>query len=67
MRASTRATISHNSFAMFSPGIGLDWNVRRHIAIRLGQADYLLTRIPASTSQVNWNNFRYSAGVVLRF
>jgi len=61
-----QTTLTHNSFAM-SPGIGLDWNVRRHVAIRLGQADYLLTRVPASTSQVNWNNFRYSAGVVFRF
>jgi hypothetical protein len=61
-----QTTLSHNTFAM-SPGIGLDWNVRRHLAIRLGQADYLFTRMPTSASQVNWNNFRYSAGVVLRF
>jgi hypothetical protein len=59
-------TLNHNNFAM-SPGIGLDWNATRHFGIRLGQMDYLLTRIPTSTNQVNWNNFRYSAGVVLRF
>jgi len=59
-------TLNHNDFAM-SPGVGLDWNATRHLGIRLGQMDYLLTRIPTSTNQVNWNNFRYSAGVILRF
>ena len=61
-----QTTINHNTFAM-SPGIGLDWNAMRHIGIRLGQVDYLLTRMPTSTNQVSWNNFRYSAGVVFRF
>ena len=57
---------THYTFA-FSPGAGLDWNATRHFGIRLAQVDYLLTRIPTSTNQVNWNNFRYSAGVVIRF
>ncbi|MBZ5660892.1 MAG: porin family protein [Acidobacteriia bacterium] len=57
---------THYTFA-FSPGAGLDWNATHHFGIRLGQVDYLLTRIPTSTNQVNWNNFRYSAGVVFRF
>ena len=57
---------THYTFAM-SPGAGLDWNATRHIGIRLGQVDYLFTRMPTSTNQVNWNNFRYSAGVILRF
>jgi len=61
-----QTTLNHNNFAM-SPGIGLDWNATRHVGIRLGQMDYLLTRVPTSTNQVNWNNFRYSAGVVFRF
>jgi hypothetical protein len=61
-----QTTLSHNTFAM-SPGVGLDWNATRHFGIRLGQLDYLLTRIPTSTNQVDWNNFRYSAGVVFRF
>jgi len=61
-----QTTINHNTFAM-SPGVGLDWNVTRHFGIRLAQVDYLLTRVPTSTNQVNWNNFRYSAGVTLRF
>ena len=57
---------SFNGFAL-APGVGLDWNVTHHLGIRLGQVDYLLTRLPTSTNQVNWNNFRYSAGVVFRF
>ncbi len=61
-----QTTLTHNTFAM-SPGVGLDWNVTRHVGIRLAQVDYLLTRMPTSTNQVNWNNFRYSTGVVLRF
>jgi peptidoglycan-associated lipoprotein len=62
----SQQTINHNSFAM-APGAGLDWNATRHLGIRLAQVDYLFTRIPASTGQVNWNNFRYSTGIVVRF
>jgi len=62
----SQTTINHNTFAM-APGIGLDWNATRHLGIRLAQVDYLFTRMPTSTNQVNWNNDRYSAGVVLRF
>jgi hypothetical protein len=61
-----QTTNTHYTFAA-SPGAGLDWNATRHVGIRLGQVDYLLTRIPTSTNQVNWNNFRYSAGVLFRF
>jgi hypothetical protein len=64
--AFNRTPSNFNGFAL-SPGVGLDWNATRHIGLRLGQVDYLLTRMPTSTNQVNWNNFRYSAGVVLRF
>ena len=62
----SQATINHNTFAT-APGIGLDWNATRHLGLRLAQVDYLFTRMPTSTNQVNWNNFRYSAGVVVRF
>jgi hypothetical protein len=57
---------THYTFAI-SPGAGLDWNATPHFGIRLGQIDYLLARMPTSTNQVNWNNFRYSAGVIFRF
>ena len=62
----SQSTINHNTFAG-APGVGLDWNATRHLGIRLAQVDYLFTRMPTSTNQVNWNNFRYSAGVVVRF
>ena len=62
----TVTTSSFHGFAM-APGVGLDWNVTHHVGLRLGQVDYLLTRMPTSTNQVTWNNFRYSAGVVFRF
>ena len=62
----TVTTSSFNGFAM-APGVGLDWNLSHHVGLRLGQLDYLLTRLPSSTNQVTWNNFRYSAGVVFRF
>lgn len=62
----SQTTINHNTFAMAS-GIGLDWKATRHLGIRLAQVDYLFTRMPSSTNQVNWNNFRYSAGIVVRF
>ena len=64
--AFNKTSSSFNGFAL-SPGVGLDWNVTHHVGLRLGQLDYLLTRMPTSTNQVNWNNFRYSAGVVFRF
>jgi hypothetical protein len=62
----SQQTINHNTFAA-APGVGLDWNATRHLGIRLAQVDYLFTRMPATVGQVNWNNFRYSAGLVVRF
>ena len=61
-----QTTTDHNNFAM-SPGVGLDWNAWRHFGIRLAQVDYLWMRVPTSTNQVNWNNFRYSTGILFRF
>jgi hypothetical protein len=61
-----QTTSTDYTFAM-SPGVGLDWNIMPHVGIRLAQVDYLFTRMPTSTNQVNWNNFRYSGGIVLRF
>jgi hypothetical protein len=62
----SQQAVTSNTFAA-APGVGLDWNATHHLGIRLAQVDYLFTRMPASTGQVNWNNFRYSAGVVIRF
>lgn len=56
------AGFSDNAMAMALGG-GLDYGVGRNIAVRVGQFDYLMTHF-AGTNQ---NNFRYSAGVVIRF
>lgn len=55
-------TTSGNAFAMALGG-GVDYNLHRNFAVRVGQFDYLYTRF-AGTNQ---NNFRYSTGVVFRF
>lgn len=58
----TAVSLTKDSFAMAIGG-GLDLKVANHIALRLVDADYVLTRFGGS----NQNNFRYSAGVVFRF
>jgi outer membrane protein OmpA-like peptidoglycan-associated protein len=59
---------SQNAFAMTAGG-GLDWRVRRHLAIRIIQAEYLMTRFTSYTtgSSAMQNDMRLSAGLVLRF
>jgi opacity protein-like surface antigen len=54
--------VSQNAFAMTFGG-GLDLKVTEHVAIRMIQAEYLMTRF-ASMRQ---NNVRIEAGVVFRF
>jgi opacity protein-like surface antigen len=51
-----------NSFAMAFGG-GLDANINSRFAVRLAQADYLHTQLFDSTQ----HNFRYSAGIVIKF
>ena len=53
---------SDSGFA-WAAGGGIDYKVMPVVAIRLGQFDFLQTHL-GNDSQ---NNFRYSAGVVLRF
>ena len=55
------AGFSDTSFA-WALGGGVDWNLEKRLAIRLGQFDYLPTYFGSTTQ----NNFRYSAGVVFR-
>jgi hypothetical protein len=51
-----------------SLGGGLDIGVGHHFAIRAIQAEYLMTRFPnVAGTTVTQNNYRLSAGVVLRF
>jgi len=53
---------SETAFAMALGG-GLDYNLNKNFAVRVGQFDYLPTRFGDDTQ----NNFRYSTGIVLRF
>lgn len=56
-----------NSFAMVLGG-GADLKLRGHFAIRLVEADYLLTRFEkVSGSSATQNNVRFSSGLVFRF
>jgi opacity protein-like surface antigen len=51
-------------------GGGIDLNVRKHLAIRLIQADYFLTRhsyYGTGRNNETWNNMSLSFGVVYRF
>jgi len=58
----TVGSASDNAFAMALGG-GVDAGITRHIALRLVQADYLMTRFQST----NQNNARISTGVVFRF
>ena len=61
------SSTSQNAFAMTIGG-GLDLNATRHLAIRVGQVEYLLTRFEESPgNRMTQNNIRASAGIVFRF
>jgi outer membrane protein OmpA-like peptidoglycan-associated protein len=59
---------SENTFAMTAGG-GLDVRIRRHFAIRLIQAEYLMTRFQdySTGTTSSQNDMRLSAGIVFRF
>lgn len=61
---------SENAFAM-TVGGGLDITLHRHIALRLFQAEYLMTRFKDSSvlagQTERQNNLRLSTGIVVRF
>lgn len=62
-----RISARDSAFAL-AVGGGLDFKVNDLVAIRLFQADYVLTRLDSGTqNSVTQNNFRTSTGVVLRF
>lgn len=48
---------------VYALGGGLDVNASKSVAIRIGQFDYLGERFEGT----NFKNFRYSAGIVLKF
>jgi opacity protein-like surface antigen len=59
---------SENSFALTAGG-GLDFRLHHHIALRLIQAEYLMTRFDdlATGSTGTQNDMRLSTGLVFRF
>ncbi len=59
---------SEDSFAMTAGG-GLDLRIHRHFAIRLIQAEYLMTRFTSYTTGTTsaQNDMRLSSGIVFRF
>jgi hypothetical protein len=63
----TLSTPSQHPFTMAAGG-GVDVSVSHHLALRLAEFDYVLTRYTNPlTSTNNQNNFRYTGGVVLKF
>jgi len=61
------AQAGETGFAMAAGG-GLDVPFHRHFAVRVVQAEYLLTRFSSVTgSSATQNNIRISAGLVIRF
>jgi len=52
-------------FAMTAGG-GVDVKLSKHFSIRPAQAEYFLTKIPDGLNN-RQNNFRFGAGIVLRF
>jgi len=60
--AGVSGPISDTGFALALGG-GLDVNAGKHVAFRIGQVDYLLTK----TFGGSQHNVRYSAGLVFRF
>jgi hypothetical protein len=68
MGASCTLLPSEDTFAMTAGG-GLDVRVHRHFAIRILQAEYLMTRFENRNTGANGtqNDIRLSSGIVFRF
>jgi peptidoglycan-associated lipoprotein len=62
--SSTTSSGSANAFAMAAGG-GVDFTLSKHIALRLAEADYLLTLFPNAAND-RQNNFRFTSGVVFK-
>ncbi len=75
-RAGTRNDIDFTRFSDWAlatvVGGGVDINLSRSVAVRVAQADWLMTRfntepdIPFHTQNERQNNFRFSAGIVIK-
>jgi Outer membrane protein beta-barrel domain len=68
LNCQTSAAPSNNAWSYIFGG-GIDIPISKSIAIRPAQLDYVLTRFQSAftTEHRNQQNFRYQAGVVLRF
>ena len=62
-----KAAGTQHPFTMAFGG-GVDFNVSRNVAFRLGEFDWILTRYTNPiTDTNNQNNFRYLGGIVFKF
>lgn len=58
---------SENAFAT-AVGGGLDVHPSKHIGVRLGQVEYLMSRFrETSNNRLTQNNLRFSTGILFRF
>lgn len=57
--------VNKNAFAALAGG-GADLSLTRHVALRLFQIEYLLTKFKVNGPTTTQNNFRASAGLVFR-
>lgn len=58
---------AHETTAALDAGGGMDFAVTRHFSVRVAQVDYLWTQFGTETGKpAVQNNFRFSAGLVLR-
>jgi len=61
------ASKTQHPFTMAFGG-GLDVNINKHVAVRLAELDWILTRYTNPwTSTNNQNSFRYQGGIVFKF
>jgi len=58
-------TVHKNAFAT-AFGVGFDYKLSRHVAWRVVQAEYLITKFPDGNSNFQ-NNLRLATGLVFRF
>jgi opacity protein-like surface antigen len=63
----TGVKVGETAFAVAAGG-GLDAAISRHFSVRVAQVEYLRTRFDSETGgSASQNNFRFSAGLVVRF
>jgi len=58
----TSSTTSSNGFGM-QLGVGVDWNISRHVAVRPFQVNYFMTDFGGTIG----HNFTYQGGIVYKF